>query len=263
MKTILSQSAPDGRNVVERGDILVFSGQGLKPAEEICAAARAAATAHGTPSAEILQQFSVHALEFMANIFPDYARAWQVEPASFRVAVPSAAPLPVGIELLPGRALFGSLILRCSVNVDPTESFHWVAADPFLRLARREAENAGLQAFANATTSPLHQLRRRMTRYLQKAGVRVIDRSPFDAFMEHFSRWMKANDDWRKRTKEYSFEFPPGATWIVFTDVVPHAVVKGGIALEQTVIVPRECMANASMAPAAVLERLAGCSLTA
>ncbi len=158
MKAILSESAPDGRTVAERGDILVLSAHGLKPAAEICAAA--------------------------------------------------------------------------------------VAVDPFLRLARREAENAGLQAFANATTSPLQQLRRRITRYLHKAGVRVIDRSPLDVFMEHFSRRMKANDEWRKRTTEYSFEFPPGATWIVFTDVLPHAVVQGGIALEQTVIVPRECMAE-------------------
>ena len=85
MKTILSQSALDGRTVVERGDILVFSGEGLKPAAEVCAAARAAATANVTPSGEILQQFPVQALEFMANIFPDYARAWLVEPAGCKL----------------------------------------------------------------------------------------------------------------------------------------------------------------------------------
>ena len=42
----------------------------------------------------------------------------------------------------------------------------------------------------------------------------------------------------------------------MFTDVVPHAVLGGRLALEQTVIVSRESLANPQHAPSAILERL-------
>jgi hypothetical protein len=34
-------------------------------------------------------------------------------------------------------------------------------------------------------------------------------------------------------------EFPPGSTWLVFTDSVPQAVLEGQFALEQTFLIPR------------------------
>src|SRR5256885_5352149 len=37
--------------------------------------------------------------------------------------------------------------------------------------------------------------------------------------------------------------FPPASTWLVFTDMVSHAVLSGQYALEQTFIVPRESLA--------------------
>ena len=80
--------------------------------------------------------------------------------------------------------------------------------------------------------------------------------------MLHFHDWLKGNVEYQERSPKYRFALPPGSTWLVFTDIVPHAVLAGRLALEQTVIVARESLANAANAPSAILERIAGRSLT-
>jgi hypothetical protein len=101
-----------------------------------------------------------------------------------------------------------------------------------------------------------------MARTLQRAGLPVVDRSPYDAFMLHFHDWLKSNREYQESCVKYRFDLPPGSTWLVFTDVVPHAVLGGRLALEQTVIVSRGSLANPANAPASILERLAGKTLT-
>jgi hypothetical protein len=108
-----------------------------------------------------------------------------------------------------------------------------------------------------------HRLRRGLTRTLSRAGIPVVDRSPYDAFMLHFHDWLKGNREYQETCPKYRFDLPPGCTWLVFTDVVPHAVLGGRLALEQTVIVSRESLKNPALAPSAILERLAGRVLTA
>jgi hypothetical protein len=56
--------------------------------------------------------------------------------------------------------------------------------------------------------------------------------------------------------------FPPGSTWLVYTDGVPHAVISGQYALEQTYIVPLEALVSAEVAPVRVLESLTGSRMT-
>jgi hypothetical protein len=96
---------------------------------------------------------------------------------------------------------------------------------------------------------------------LSKAGAPVVDRSAYDSFMLHFHDWLKGNEAYQRDCARYRFDLPPGSTWLVFTDVVPHAVLSGRLALEQTVIVSRESLADREMAPASILERIAGKSL--
>jgi hypothetical protein len=48
---------------------------------------------------------------------------------------------------------------------------------------------------------------------------------------------------------------------MVYTDTVPHAVLAGQFALEQTFLVDPAATVNPSTAPVAVLEKLAGARL--
>jgi hypothetical protein len=50
--------------------------------------------------------------------------------------------------------------------------------------------------------------------------------------------------------------FPPGATWVCFTDWVSHAAISGQYALEQTFYVPVGAMKRPRLSPLRVLERL-------
>jgi hypothetical protein len=205
----------------------------------------------------------------MASVLPDFAAAWKTDYASFRSIEEKGRQLPLKkrndllhVDAFPTRPVFGNLILRCFTNVNPSQSREWVTGDPFAELAPREAQNAGLAGFAAGAGTFAHNLRRSVTRGLRGLGLPIVDRSPYDAFMLHFHDWLKGNRQYQESTRKYRFALPPGSTWMVFTDVVPHAVMSGRLALEQTMIVSRGSLRNAELAPSAILERIAGCALT-
>lgn len=216
-----------------------------------------------------MRTYSRLALEFMARILPEYARAWKVDYASFRSIEERGRDLPLTkrndllhVDAFPTRPVFGDLILRCFTNVNAEQSREWLTSDPFSILAEREAANAGLAAFAASAGSFFSALRRAAVRGLQRSGLPLVERSSYDEFMLHFHDWLKKNEEYQAKCPKYSFNLPPGSTWLVFTDMVPHAVLGGRLALEQTVIVSRESLADRELAPSAILERLAGTSLT-
>jgi hypothetical protein len=86
-------------------------------------------------------------------------------------------------------------------------------------------------------------------------------RTPYDSFMLRFHDYLKANTEFQLTSPKYRTEFPAGAAWMVFTDVVPHAVESGQYAMEQTLIVPREALAEPERAPVSVLEAMCGWKL--
>ena len=281
------------RSVLERGDILFFRSGGFEIPWEVRTAligatqdARAIhkniaykphidavsglvdkSEAEKTRTA--MRTYSRLALEFMARILPEYARAWKVDYASFRSIEERGRDLPLTkrndllhVDAFPTRPVFGDLILRCFTNVNAEQPREWLTSDPFSILAEREAANAGLAAFAASAGSFFSSMRRAAVRGLQRSGLPLVERSSYDEFMLHFHDWLKKNEEYQAKCPKYSFNLPPGSTWLVFTDMVPHAVLGGRLALEQTVIVSRESLADRELAPSAILERLAGTSLT-
>ncbi len=282
----------DYRGALERGDILFFPDGGF----EIPAGVRAALTgatqdarsfhkniaykphvdkvtglverSQAAAVGDAMREYSRCALAFMTRILPEYARSWKVDYASFRSIEERGRHLPLArrndllhVDAFPTRPVFGDLILRCFTNVNAEQSREWVTSDPFAILAQQQAASAGLEQFAGSADSGMHKLRRGVSKALTKAGLPVVDRSPYDAFMLHFHDWLKGNSDYQERCPKYRFALPPNSTWLVFTDVVPHAVLAGRLALEQTVIVTRQSLANPASAPSAILEEIAGRSL--
>jgi hypothetical protein len=102
-----------------------------------------------------------------------------------------------------------------------------------------------------------------LRRGLRAVGLPIVARSAYDEFMLRFHHFLKANQDYQEReATKVTHRFPPGSTWIVFTDMVSHAVLSGQYALEQTLIVARASLALPDRAPIAILERLAGARLS-
>jgi hypothetical protein len=195
----------------------------------------------------IMRAFSLSVLEGLRSLLPRYMDDCRVDYASFRSVEEEGRNLSFNkrndllhIDAFPTRPTGGDLILRTFVNINPARSRVWLTSDPFEPLARQYAGPAGWAKMARPSV-----LARLFAR-----------RSPYDRFMLRFHDYLKRNEEYQKNSAKYRWEFPPGSAWIVFTDIVPHAVISGQYALEQTVIVRREKLLSPERAPIAILNRL-------
>jgi hypothetical protein len=209
----------------------------------------------------ILRDYSRRVIEFTANLLPRYQAQWHIDYASLRPLEEAGRALPLKkrndllhTDAFPTRPTRGGLILRFFTNVHPTKPRVWVTSDPFAVAAARYAREAGLDSFAGGS---LHHLRQA----LAAVGLMPKGRSRYDEFMLAFHDFLKKNTDYQQSCPKYRFEFPPGASWMVFTDVVPHSVESGQLALEQTFIIAAGSLAYPEKAPIAILEQLAGTRL--
>ena len=219
---------------------------------------------------EVMRSYSRNVIRFVSELLPQYARSWKLDYASFRPIEEQGRDLPLNkrndlihTDAFPSRPTAGDLILRVFTNIHPEKKRVWVTADPFSIVARKYAEDAGLNGIANTSASVTGKFKNASLKLLRSAGVPVVPRSAYDSFMLHFHEYLKRNADFQANTKKYEFEFPPGSTWMCFTDVVPHSVKAGQHAVEQTFIISRASMADPSNSPVAILERLCGKSLLA
>jgi hypothetical protein len=218
----------------------------------------------GTPEQQhklhpIMRDYSRTVVEFTASLLPQYAAAWKLDYASFRPLEESSRDLPVNkrndllhTDAFPSRPTNGDLIMRVFTNIHPSKTRNWITTDPFPVLAEKFARDAGLERIASSGwTEPAARL-------LHGIGLPVVPRSPYDRFMLRFHEYLKRNNDFQTNCNKYRFDFPPGSTWLTFTDVLPHSVHSGQHALEQTFIISKSSLARAENAPVRVLERLCG-----
>lgn len=214
---------------------------------------------------QALANYSKRAIELLSEVLAPYRSAWRTDYASFRSIEEEGRTLPLKkrndllhTDAFPTRPTNGGLILRIFSNINPAKTRDWMTSEPFAALAPQYAQDAGLAAIADAAQSPW----RKLVHTVRGMGMPVIDRSPYDEFMLGFHDYLKMNTSYQRDSPKFRFHFPPDATWIVFTDVVPHAVLAGRYALEQTMIISRDSLHNRECAPASILERLSGRKLT-
>lgn len=211
---------------------------------------------------ETMRSYSRRAVGFMASFLRRYAADWKVDFASFRpieeegrkVSLRSRNDL-IHVDSFPTRPSHGDRLLRIFTNIHPERSRVWITSDPFEGLARDYARTAGLPA---SRPGALDGLQRGALRLLSKAGLPVVDRPEYDRFMLKFHHYLKENESFQRDCPKDRWEFPPGSSWIVFTDTTSHACISGQYALEQTFIVRRESLADPDRAPIAILERMTG-----
>jgi len=67
---------------------------------------------------------------------------------------------------------------------------------------------------------------------------------------------MKGDQDYQRHGAQLALEFPPGSTWICFSDQTPHAAMGGQFMLEQTFMLPVDAMKNPRQSPLKVWETL-------
>ncbi|MGA9472354.1 MAG: Kdo hydroxylase family protein [Terriglobales bacterium] len=210
---------------------------------------------------EIMRNYAAEVRDFVNVFLAPYAGRFQMDYASFRPLEEEGRDLSLHkrndllhVDAFPSRPTRGARILRVFTNVNPVKDRIWVVAERFPELAARYAVAAGLPSYAKAS-SAWSGLRRGLSR----VGLPVPDRAAYDEFMLHFHDWLKENSEFQqaKEGKE-QVSFPSMATWLVYTDGVPHAALSGQFAMEQTFIVPVEALVAPEVSPIRVLEKLAG-----
>ncbi len=212
----------------------------------------------------ILSGYSDRVTRFLAELLPAYGQSWRRDFASFRPLEERGRKLRLRArndllhtDAFPTRPTRGDRILRIFSNLNPSEPRVWITSETFEFLADRFARSAGLPRPTESRLAP-----RLLAGLARTFGVKTAERSPYDQFMLRFHNFLKENSEFQQTCTKQRWEFPPGSTWVVFTDVVSHAVLAGQFALEQTFIVSRKALVLPQKAPIHILEKLCGCPLT-
>lgn len=205
---------------------------------------------------QMIQRFAHCARGLIGRLFPAYGPAVIVARTSFRsvAAATRAASWRKDDRLLhldafPSRPNRGERILRVFSNVNPSgDPRVWRLGEPFEDVAAR---------FLSSIRSPVPGAARMLAALRITKGVR----SPYDHIMLQLHDRMKADAAYQLNARASEVAFPPGSTWVCFSDQVSHAVLSGQYMLEQTLHLPVAAMYDPCSAPVRVLERLAGRAL--
>jgi hypothetical protein len=150
------------------------------------------------------------------------------------------------VDSFPATPSGGRRILRVFTNVNPAGRVRaWRIGDDFEAVARRFERRLQLPLPGSACVLAVL----RVTKTL---------RSPYDALMLQLHDRMKEDDEFQRRSPQTTIDFPPGSTWLAFTDQVSHAAMSGQYQLEQTFLLPVAAMREPERSPLRILERLKG-----
>jgi hypothetical protein len=209
----------------------------------------------------VMRQYSQEVSRFLTGFLSPYQGRWQLDYASFRPQEEEGRDLPLRrrndllhTDAFPTRPTRGARILRFFNNIHPSRTRDWVVSDSFGQLAPRYApQQIPLPASGNSASRALRSL-------ANVAGlgyaIPSLKRSPYDDFMMRFHNFLKENAQFQADCRKEYIEFPAGSSWMVYTDMVPHAVLAGQYALEQTFLVDHAAMVSPETSPLSVLEAM-------
>lgn len=150
------------------------------------------------------------------------------------------------VDAFPSMPTGGGRILRVFTNINPVgQPRIWNVGEPFEAYAGRFAGRVRRQWPGEA-------------RVLEALGVTRARRTDYDALMLGLHDAAKLDDGYQARAPRREVSFPAGASWLVFTDCVVHAALKGQFLLEQTFTLPLSALTRPEIAPLSVLERITG-----
>ena len=213
----------------------------------------------------IMQRYSQRVIGFTQQLLTPYAGSWAVDFASFRPQQEAGRQIRLRarndllhVDSFPTRPSDGNRILRVFTNINPTEPRVWLTGETFDELVARFAGVGGMPLPRGTASGP----KKVLITLARAAGLNSLGRSPYDDWMLRFHHFLKASQEFQETCARTQWEFPPQSTWLVFTDMVSHAVLSGQFALEQTFIISKHALVLPEKAPVRVLERMAGCPMT-
>jgi hypothetical protein len=207
--------------------------------------------------AAMFRRFADHARTIVDHLFPHYGDRLRTRLASYR---------PVGVEGRPqsakkddtrlhmdafaSRPNRGARILRVFTNLNRAGKARvWNVGEPF-------------EPFAARFMPRIPRYSPGLASLLAAVHVTKTRRTEYDHVMLKLHDLAKLDTEYQANCPKIRFEFPPGSSWICFSDQVLHAVLGGQFMMEQTYFLPVEAMAHPDWSPLRILERRYGRVLT-
>lgn len=198
----------------------------------------------------MLKRFADASAKFAEHLFPHYHSHLACGRTSFRpIEIYGRASSThkddtrLHVDAFPSSPTQGKRILRFFANVNPHgEARVWRVGEPFEKVVKRFANNVPRQLPGSA-------------QLLQLMRMTKSKRTAYDHYMLHIHDQMKEDTAYQQTVFQKEIVFPPGSSWIVFTDQVSHAAMRGRFVLEQTFSLPFERLQNVETAPLKVLEK--------
>jgi len=214
----------------------------------------------------IMRRYSKDVIDFLGGFLGPYRSQWKVDYASYRPEEEAGRDLALRkrndllhTDAFPTRPTGGDRILRFFNNINPEKTRNWVTTDTFDVLVEkmRAGKLNGGGSVPVPSSMSIPPAKRALAAVGLGALLPALKRSPYDEFMMNFHNYLKENSGFQQKCPKQHWEFPPGSSWMVYTDMVSHAVLSGQFALEQTLIVAKEAMVIPEKSPYGVLSRLA------
>ena len=204
----------------------------------------------------MIGRFQQQSRDFIERLLPAYRTALRAAPTSYRpTQVESRAQSwraddrRLHVDAFPSRPNYGERILRVFTNINPNGTPRvWRIGEPFETVAQRFVARA--KPYASWQARALHALRVTKTR-----------RSEYDHLMLQLHDGMKSDQHYQQQAQQLTMAFPPGSSWVCFSDQTSHAVMSGQFMLEQTLHLPPDAQYDRHASPLAILSRLTGRTL--
>lgn len=201
----------------------------------------------------LIARFCVNAKSLVDALFPAYRPYLKTGFTSYRTAQVEGRVTSwrkddtrLHVDSFPSNPTQGTRLLRVFTNVNPAGIPRiWRVGEPFRDHAQRFLPKAN-QPFPGSAW------------LLEKIGITKARRSLYDHYMGQLHDLGKADLDYQAHAPQLTFQFPPGSSWVVFSDQVLHAVMAGQFMLEQTFYLSPDHLIQPELGPLRVLESLTG-----
>ncbi len=204
----------------------------------------------------VMARYARNTKDLVLSLLPHYAKTLHQARTSFRPIETEGRKTSyrkddtlLHVDAFPSSPNQGNRILRVFTNINPDGKVRlWRLGEPFADLAKR---------FVPKIPAPIpgsHTL-------FNTLGITKTKRSHYDHIMLRMHNQMKMDKEYQDTAPQCTFNFPPGGTWLVFTDQASHAAMSGQHLLEQTFHIPVDGMLDPNTSPLKVLEGLTGKAL--
>lgn len=199
---------------------------------------------------EMIKRYALSTRNFLNRLIPHYNSTLIQAKTSFRPVEIKGRKISfrkndtlLHVDSFPSAPNRGERILRFFTNVNPDGKPRvWRLGEPFDHVADKMLPRVSSPIFGVA-------------HLLKMLRITKTHRSDYDHYMLKMHDAMKRDNHYQQTVPQEEFRFPPGSSWIVYTDQVSHAAMSGQHVLEQTFNLPVNGLSDPATAPLRVLEK--------